>query len=82
MQSSVTISARSSDFQRSFLALRYYFGARGAVLAEPLAAVGLQSASADTLRGLCQEERTERARVLAVELGRLATALDERGLWR
>jgi hypothetical protein len=82
MQSSVTISARSSDFQRSFLALRYYFGARGAVLAEPLAAVGLQPGSAETLRALCDEARSERAKALAAELGRLATALDERGLWR
>ncbi|MDF3067618.1 MAG: hypothetical protein K0R38_3219 [Polyangiaceae bacterium] len=82
MQSSVTISIRSSEFQRAFLALGYFFGARGPVLAEPLAGVGLQSTSADVLRGLCHEERSERAKTLAVELGRLATALDERGLWR
>ncbi|RYZ03243.1 MAG: hypothetical protein EOO73_28580 [Myxococcales bacterium] len=78
----MTNPARSSDFQRAFLALRYFFGARGEALAEPLAAVGLKPASADTLRGLCHEERSERAQVLAVELGRLATALDERSLWR
>jgi hypothetical protein len=82
MQSSVTISARSSDFQRAFLALRYYFGARGTELSAPLAAVGLQPASEETLRGLGHEDRVERAKALAVELGRLAVALDERGLWR
>jgi hypothetical protein len=82
MQSSVTISVRSPDFQRAFLALRYYFGARGQALAEPLAVVGLQPGSADTLRGLCHAERGERAKALAAELGRLASALDARGLWR
>lgn len=82
MQSSVTNSVRSPDFQRTFLALRYYFGARGQALAEPLAAVGLPPGSADTLRGLCHAERSERAKALAAELGRLAAALDARGLWR
>lgn len=39
-------------------------------------------AAADVLRGLCHAERAERAGALGTELGRLATALDERGLWR
>lgn len=82
MQGLVTISARSSDFQRAFLALRYYFGARGPELAEPLADVGVQPSAAETLRALCHPERNQRARALAVELGAVATALDERGLWR
>lgn len=82
MQSSVTISIRSVGFQRTFLAMRYFFGARGPELAEPLAAVGLEPTGAEALRGLCHEERSERAKALAVELGRLATALTERGLWR
>lgn len=78
----VTISARSSDFQRTFLALRYFFGARGAQLSDALEGFSLHPAAADVLRGLCHSERNERARALAVELGRLATALDQRGLWR
>lgn len=82
MQSPVTISVRSPDFQRAFLAFRYYLGARGHALAEPLATVGLQAAGADTLHGLCHSERGERAKALATELGRLAAELDARGLWR
>jgi hypothetical protein len=82
MHSSVTISARSVGFQRAFLALRYYFGARGPNLAEPLAGLGLSPACEETLQALCHAERGERAKGLAAELGRLATALDERGLWR
>jgi hypothetical protein len=82
MSGLVTISARSPDFQRTFLALRYFFGARGADLSEPLSAVGLHPAAAEVHMGLGRTERSERARVLAAELGRLATTLDERGLWR
>lgn len=82
MNGLVTISARSPDFQRTFLALRYFFGARGAELSEPLAAVGLHPAAAEVQSGLGQAERTARARTLASELGRLAASLDERGLWR
>jgi hypothetical protein len=82
MNGLVTISARSPDFQRTFLAMRYFFGARGAELAEPLGAVGLHPAAAEVSSGLARAERAERARALATELGRLAASLDERGLWR
>jgi hypothetical protein len=82
MIGSVTVSARSPDFQRSFVAMRYFWGARGTALADALDGVGLQPAAADVLAGLCHAERAERARTLGVELGRLALALDERGLWR
>ncbi len=82
MNGLVTVSPRSSDFQRAFLALRYFFGARGPELAQPLEGVGLQAPAADVLAGLSHAERGERARALAVELGRLASALDQRGLWR
>jgi hypothetical protein len=82
MNGLVTISARSSDFQRAFLAMRYFFGTRGAELSDALDGLGLHPAAADVLRGLCHSERNERARVLAGELGRLATALDRRSLWR
>ncbi len=82
MDASVTTSARSPDFQRAFLAMRYYFGARGPALADALEGLSMQPASADVLAGLCHQERGERARALGAELGRLAAALDERGLWR
>jgi hypothetical protein len=62
--------------------MRYFWGARGHGLAEALDAVGLVPAAADVLAGLCHEQRPERAHALGVELGRLAVALDERGLWR
>ena len=62
--------------------MRYYFGMRGPALAVALDAVGVQASTADVLRGLCHAERAERAKALGAELGRLATALDERGLWR
>jgi hypothetical protein len=79
---SVTISVRSPDFQRAFVAMRYFWGMRGPALADALEGVRVQAATADVLTGLCHAERAERAKVLGAELGRLATALDERGLWR
>jgi hypothetical protein len=82
MNGSVTTSARSPDFQRCFVAMRYFWGARGEGLLEPLETVGLLPAAADLLNGLCHGERAERAKALGAELGRLAAALDERGLWR
>lgn len=82
MHGSVTISAKSPDFQRSFLALSYFWGARGAALTDGLTGTPLQTAAADTLSALCHAERSERARALGLELGRLAAALDQRGLWR
>ena len=82
MNGSVTVSVRSPDFQRSFVAMRYFWGARGPGLADALDGVGLLPAAADVLAGLCHEERAARAQALGAELGRLAAALDERGLWR
>jgi hypothetical protein len=82
MNGSVTVFARSPDFQRSFVAMRYFWGARGEQLAAPLQSVGLRPLAADALSGLCHAERGERAKALGAELGRLATALDQRGLWR
>ncbi len=82
MDASVTTSVRSPDFQRAFVAMRYYFGARGSGLSDALDGLTLQPATADVLAGLRHEDRAERARALGGELGRLAAALDERGLWR
>ena len=82
MDGSVTTSVRSPDFQRAFVAMRYYWGARGSDLGDALAGLGVQPATADVLGGLRHEDRAERARALGGELGRLAAALDARGLWR
>ena len=82
MHGSASTSARSPDFQRSFVAMRYFWGARGEGLVDALDVVGLLPAAADVLSGLCHADRAERAKALGAELGRLATALDERGLWR
>lgn len=78
----VTLSARSADFQRALLALRYYWGARGDELDTGLDELGVTSAAADVRRGLADSERQRRASVLAVELGRLAAELDRRSVWR
>ena len=73
---------RSTDFQRSFLACSYFFGTRGEALTGALGAVALGPAAAELVRGLRSSERSERARALARELGRLSSALDEGGLSR
>jgi hypothetical protein len=62
--------------------MRYYWGQRGPALADALDGVALAPAAAEVLTGLCHAERAERAKALGAELGRLASALDERGLWR
>jgi hypothetical protein len=82
MNGSVTISARSPDFQRAFVAMRYFWGMRGPALSDALEGFGVHVVTADVVSGLCHAERTERAKALGAELGRLATALDARGLWR
>ena len=64
------------------MAMRYFWGVRGPELADALEGLGVQPLTADVLTGLSHNERSERAKVLGVELGRLAAALDERGLWR
>lgn len=72
----------SADFQRAFLSMRYFWGARGAELSGALDAGATSSAAADLLQRLGHAERDQRATALAVELGRLATALEQRSLWR
>lgn len=72
----------SPDFQRAFLAMRYFWGARGLELGSGLESLGLTPAAADVLRGLSHSTREARATALASELGRLAAALDQRSLWR
>lgn len=82
MHGTAASSTRSADFQRSFVAMLYYWGVRGEGLVDALDAVGLLPAAADVVSGLGHADRTERATALGAELGRLAAALDERGLWR
>lgn len=76
----VTPPARSPDFQRAFLALRYFWGARGEALAAGLGARSSPADLSDLLVALTHEAREVRARALGVELGRLAAALEQRGL--
>jgi hypothetical protein len=66
------------DFERAFVAMRYFIGARGDDLAEPL---GPSSPVAvETLGRLRNEDRQRRAEALAVEVGRVVRALDARAL--
>lgn len=78
----VTVPARTSEFQRAFVALRYYVGVRGAELGEPLASLGLSVGAADVIARLGASERADRARALSAELGLLAAALERRSLTR
>src|SRR5258706_4644002 len=68
----VTISIRSPEFQRAFLALRYFWGARGEALSAPLGE--LSEGARKLLAGLDDPERSRRASTLSRELGRLAAA--------
>jgi hypothetical protein len=80
MTASVTISARSADFQRAFVALRYFFGARDQALAEGFEQVCRVPAATETAAQLAHPDRAVRARALAAELARVAAALEERRL--
>jgi hypothetical protein len=82
MTGPLTISVRSADFQRAFVALRYFWGARGAALGDGFEQLGMHAAAADVLSALSHPERAQRAQALGVELGRLATALEQRSLLR
>jgi hypothetical protein len=75
-------STLSPDFQRAFLAMRYFWGARGLELDSGLESASVTPAAADVLRGLSDAAREKRAAALAAELGRLAASLDQRSLWR
>ncbi len=82
MHGSVTSSARTPEFQRAFVALCYYFGARGEALSAGLGTLPAQATTADLLAALRHGERSVRAQALAAELGRLTAALEQRGLVR
>jgi uncharacterized heparinase superfamily protein len=74
----VTPSRFEPDFERAFIALRYFVGARGDDLAAPLG--GESTVAAETLARLRHEDRQRRAEALAVEVGRVVRALDARTL--
>ena len=66
----------SPDFQRAFVAVRYFLGARGDDLAAPLgdAAVHGQKLA----ERLAHADRQRRAEVLASEVGHVVRALEAR----
>lgn len=76
-----TSLARQPDFQRAYVALRYFFGARGAELGSGLEGGGGRATS-ELVGALTSAERNERARALGAELGRLKLALEQRSLLR
>jgi hypothetical protein len=65
----------SPEFQRAFVAVRYFLGARGVDLAAPL---GDATAATETQRRLGHPERERRAEALAAEIGRIVRALEAR----
>jgi hypothetical protein len=68
------------DFQRAYLAVRYFAGVRGPELVqEPPRFHAAARAFATRLRS---EQRTERAQALAVELERIVRSLDAQRLSR
>jgi hypothetical protein len=80
MNQVVTVSTRSPDFQRAFVALRYFWGARGDALTAGFGSITPQGPAADLLGALGAGSRELRAQALGAELGRLAQDLDQRGL--
>lgn len=64
------------DYQRAFVAVRYFLGARGEGLAAPL---GPESTIAAALeQKLAHPDRARRAEVLASEVGLVVRALEAR----
>ncbi|HTQ07689.1 MAG TPA: hypothetical protein VMI54_27720 [Polyangiaceae bacterium] len=68
-------AAFSPEFQRAFVAVRYFLGARGEELGAPL---GDATAAAVTEQRLAHPDRERRAEALAAEIGRVVRALEAR----
>jgi hypothetical protein len=68
-------SAFDPDFQRAFVAMRYFLGARGEGLGAPL---GDAPAARLTEERLARPERERRAEALAAEIGRVVRVLEAR----
>ena len=62
-----------AEYQRAFVAMRYFLGARDVDLVAPLGAAPDGDAVA---RRLTQPDRQKRAEALAAEIGRVVRALD------
>jgi hypothetical protein len=63
-------------FERAFVAMRYFLGARGPDLAAPLGAP--TRAAEELVTALQDENRARRAECLANEMGHVARALEGR----
>jgi hypothetical protein len=66
------------DFERAFVATRYFLGARDVDLAAPLGAVS--EATRQLCASLNHPDRAARAETLATEIGRVVRALEARVL--
>jgi hypothetical protein len=64
------------EFQRAFLAVRYFLGARGAELAAPLRSPAAEARA--MLARLDHPDRARRAETLALEVGQVLRALEAR----
>ncbi len=64
------------EYQRAFVAVRYFLGARGEHLSAPLGARAAIGAALETK--LAHPDRTRRAEVLASEIGLVVRALEAR----
>jgi hypothetical protein len=64
------------DFQRAFLAVRYFLGARGAELAAPLRSPAAEARA--VLARFDHPDRARRAEALALEVGQVLRALEAR----
>ena len=64
------------EFQRAFVALRFFLGARGEGLAAPLGPAASLGTALEA--NLAYPDRTRRAEVLAGEIGVLVRALEAR----
>jgi hypothetical protein len=67
-----------AEYQRAFVAMRYFLGARDAELVAPL---GTAPEGETVARRLAQPDRQKRAEALAAEIGRVVRALDA-GIFR
>jgi hypothetical protein len=68
-------SPLTPEFQRAFVAMRYFLGARGEGLGAPL---GDAPEATATEARLAHPERERRAEALALEIGRVMRALEAR----
>lgn len=67
---------QSPEFQRAFVAVRYFLGARGEDLATPLGAAAVDGRA--LAERLSHPDRQRRAEVLASEVGLVVRALEAR----